>query len=221
MIKLDKTYLIALVPVALFAAYWQARPCQAVLGEAHSRISHLSRASKANIGLACKKIDGSIIPPGGTFSFNHTVGPRELERGFVLAPTYLDNSTSNTAGGGVCLVSSLVYESALESGMSVSERKPHSRTISTVLPGLDATVWYGTYDLKFKNTTKEPVQIKCKADFYNASIEFLGPKNVETVKVVRQEKAAPDSLAVTVFLQKGDKLETISQDMYELRSKRN
>lgn len=214
--KPDKTYLILLLPVLLGLLYWQDRPFQAHLGEAHSRIGHLKRESKTNIGLACKKIDNCVIRPGETFSFNRVVGPRTNERGFLSAPTYMGNETTGTEGGGICLVSSLLYKAALESGLSVQERAPHSRTISTVLPGLDATVWYGRQDLKLRNTSSEPVKIHCTADFYNVGIELLGPKNAETPRIVRREKPASASqIAVAVFLEKGDQLEQVSTDLYD------
>jgi vancomycin resistance protein VanW len=216
MIKADKSYFVILLPLAIFLCYWQERPFQAPLGEAHSRIANLNKKSKINIGVACKKIDNYVIKPGESFSFNHVVGPRTYERGFVSAPTYIGSSTSSTEGGGICLVSSLLYKAALESGLSVEERTPHSRTISTVLPGLDATVWYGRQDLKLKNTSTEPIKIHCTASFYDVGIELLGPKNVAAPKIVRKEKPASDTqVAVTVYLQKGDKLETISQDLYD------
>jgi vancomycin resistance protein VanW len=214
--KIDKSYLILLLPAALAIGFWQERPFQSRLAEAHSKITQLNRQSKTNIGVACKKINDHVIRPGETFSFNRTVGPRTFERGFVPAPTYIGNNTSSTEGGGVCLVSSLVYKAALESGLSVLEREPHSRTISTVLPGLDATVWYGRSDLKLKNNGTEPIKIHCTADFYNVAVEFLGPKNNTPARIVRQEKpASPTQIAVTVFLQKGDQLQQISSDLYD------
>jgi vancomycin resistance protein YoaR len=216
MIKGDKTYLIILLPLVILLCYWQERPCQASLGEAHSRISNLNKKSKINIGQACRRLDNFVLRPGESFSFNHVVGPRTYERGFVAAPTYLGSGTSSTEGGGVCLVSSLLYKAALESGLQIEERTPHSRTISTVLPGLDATVWYGRQDLKFRNVSKEPIKLQCKADFYNVEVHILGPKNVESQKIVRKENPASSSqVAVTVYLQKGDRLEPVSQDLYD------
>lgn len=214
--KFDKSYLVLLLPVAIAFCYWQERPFQARLGEAHSKITNLNRQSKTNIGLACRKINDHVIRPGESFSFNNVVGPRTNSNGFVAAPTYMGNDTKNTEGGGVCLVSSLLYKAALESGLKVLHREPHSRTISTVLPGYDATVWYGSHDLKLLNTSNEPIKIQCSADFYNVGIQFLGHSNVETSRLVRREKSAsPTQVAVTVYLQKGDKLEEVSNDLYD------
>ncbi|MDZ4834128.1 MAG: VanW family protein [Candidatus Melainabacteria bacterium] len=214
--KFDKSYLILILPVALASGYWLERPFQARLGEAHSKITHLNRQSKTNIDLACKKINGHVIRPGESFSFNRTVGPRDNEHGFVSAPTYMGNETTNTEGGGVCLVSSLLYKAGLESGLAVLEREPHSRTISTVLPGFDATVWWGRHDMKLKNVSSEPIKIHCNADFYNVGIEFFGQKNAPIHQIVRREKpASPTQVAVTVSLQTGDKLQQISNDLYD------
>ncbi len=214
--KLDKTYLILILPVALAIGFWQERPFQTRLGEAHSRIGQLNRQSKINIGVACKRINDHVIRPGESFSFNTVVGPRTSDHGFVSAPTYMGNETSNTEGGGVCLVSSLLYKAGIESGLEVVEREPHSRTISTVLPGLDATVWYGRQDLKLRNNTNEPIKIRCGADFYNVGIQLLGAKNAHISRIVRREKPASSSqVAVTVSLQSGDKLQLISNDLYD------
>lgn len=214
--KVDRSYLILLLPVALAIGYWQERPFQAPLGEAHSKIARLNRQSKINIRVACDRINDHVIRPGESFSFNNVVGPRTSDYGFVAAPTYMGSETTNTEGGGVCLVSSLLYKAGLESGLAVLEREPHSRTISTVLPGYDATVWYGRHDLKLKNTSNEPIKIQCKADFYNVGIQLLGQKNAQATRIVRREKqASPSQVAVTVFLQKGDKLEQVSNDLYD------
>jgi len=216
MIKMDKSYLIILLPLVILLCYWQDRPCQTTVGQAHSRITSLNRKSKINIGQACRRIDEYVLRPGETFSFNRVVGPRTYERGFVAAPTYLGNGTASTEGGGVCLVSSLIYKAALESGLKIEERTPHSRTISTVLPGLDATVWYGRQDLKFKNETKEPVKIQCEANFYSVDVSILGSKNALSRRIIRKENpASATQVAVAVYLQKGDALEPVSQDLYD------
>ena len=216
MIRIDKSYLILILPLAILLCYWQERPCQTTLGEAHSRITSLNRKSKINIGQACRRVDEYVLRPGDTFSFNRVVGPRTYERGFVAAPTYLGNGTASTEGGGVCLVSSLIYKAALESGLKIEERTPHSRTISTVLPGLDATVWYGRQDLKFKNETKEPIKIQCKASFYSVDVSILGSKNMASQKIVRKENpASANQVAVAVYRQRGETLEPVSQDLYD------
>ncbi len=217
--KANHTYWICLAPVLLTVLYWFDRPFQQGLGEAHSSISHLSGKSKINIQRACKTIDGYIVKPGETFSFNQVVGPRTHERGYVAAPTYLGNGTESTEGGGVCLVSSLVYKAALESGLKVVERTPHSRTISTVLPGLDATVWYGRYDLKVRNESKEPIQLRCNYDPSRVAVKLEGPRNSAPARLVRRENQTTASqVAVTVYLKKDGELETVSKDLYDRAS---
>ncbi len=214
--KANHTYWICLAPVLLSALYWFDRPFQQGLGEAHSSIRHLSGKSKINIQRACRSIDGYVVKPGDTFSFNQVVGPRTHERGYVSAPTYLGNGTESTEGGGVCLVSSLVYKAALESGLTIVERTAHSRTISTVPPGLDATVWYGRYDLKVKNDSKEPIQLNCEFDPADVAVKLEGPRNSAPVKLVRRETStSTDQVAVTVYLQKNGLQETVSKDLYD------
>ncbi len=219
MLKRLKSYWILIIPLVIFSGYWLTRPFQQSIGEGHSDISRLRTQSKANIGLACRKLDGYIIKPGETFSFNKVIGPRTQSRGFRPAPTYMGKSTSATDGGGICLVSSLLYKAALESGLKILERTPHSRTISTVPPGLDATVWYGRYDLRFQNNTNEPIMLQTKFDGNLVSIIVRGPAKIETCKIMRREQDSSGSqVAVTVLLRRGDQWQTVSKDLYD-RSK--
>lgn len=106
-----------------------------------------------NIATAVKYLDGTVIPPGATFSFNKTVGPRTKEAGFEEALIIVGQEFTPGLGGGVCQVSSTLYNAALKAGMKITERSRHSRTINYVPIGLDAAVSYGIIDLKFENTS--------------------------------------------------------------------
>lgn len=211
------TYWVCLFPFMLIIALWISRPFQSCLGEAHARTSHLSKQERRNIALACRKLDGCLVKPGDTLSFNNVVGPRTNDRGFVSAPSYMGSGTAATEGGGICLVSSLLYKSVLQSNLKVLERTPHSRTISSVPPGLDATVWYGRYDLKFQNTRKEPVKLRIISDSSGVSVRVMGTgENDVRTEIVRHEQSASASqVAVTVFLKRGEQLQSISKDLYD------
>ncbi|NLB89542.1 MAG: VanW family protein [Syntrophomonadaceae bacterium] len=113
-----------------------------------------------NIKLASQGINNVLLWPGEVFSFNEIVGPRTVERGYLPAPVILMGSTSLDYGGGVCQVSSTLYNAVLNTKLKVIERHPHTKPVYYVPKGKDATVSYGGADFKFKNVLDEPVLIK-------------------------------------------------------------
>jgi vancomycin resistance protein YoaR len=130
-------------------------------------------ARNHNIRLAAYILNGHTIAAGQIFSFNDTIGERTNARGFVKAPSIEFANKINLEGGGICLVSSLLYVNALLSGMEIIERYPHSRRVPYLLPGNDATVDFGLKDLKFKNALKEPVVIQTSITGTRLVIRFL------------------------------------------------
>jgi vancomycin resistance protein YoaR len=98
-------------------------------------------------------IDDTLIEPGHVFSFNATTGERTPEKGFETAPVIINGELQNGIGGGVCQVSTTVFNAAYEAGLSIEERTNHALYISHYPLGRDATVDYPDLDLKFKNDT--------------------------------------------------------------------
>lgn len=113
-----------------------------------------------NIKIAVSKINGKILESGETFSFNEIVGPRTEEGGFKTAHTYVAGKIVDSIGGGICQVSSTLYNAVLQADLNVVERRNHMFTVSYVPFGQDATVSYNSVDFKFKNSTKWPVKIE-------------------------------------------------------------
>lgn len=116
-----------------------------------------------NIKLAASFINGRILMPGETFSFNDTVGERTRERGFLEAPVIVDNKVESGFGGGICQVSSTLYNAVLLAGMKATERTHHTLPSAYVKLGLDATVDWNNIDFKFKNTLEYPILIDMSA----------------------------------------------------------
>lgn len=112
-----------------------------------------------NIELAAASIDGTLLMPGEIFSFNKLVGDTTLDKGYVYAPVIVNSKLTQGVGGGVCQVSSTLYNAILSLGILPTERKPHSRPSSYVSLGLDSTINWDTIDLKFKNTLDYPLYI--------------------------------------------------------------
>jgi len=113
-----------------------------------------------NIKIAAEELDGTVIEPGEVFSFNETVGKRTKEKGYREATIFVDGEKSKGVGGGVCQVSTTLYNAALEADMEIIERHRHSREVSYVEESRDAAVVYNSKDLRFKNTRDFPVEIK-------------------------------------------------------------
>ncbi|HWQ71049.1 MAG TPA: VanW family protein [Desulfitobacteriaceae bacterium] len=117
-----------------------------------------------NIRLAVQKLNGKLVKPGETFSFNDTVGPRSPADGYKIAPIFVKGQIVNDFGGGICQVSSTLYNALLLADLPIIERNNHDLAVKYVPRGLDATVCYGILDLKFKNDTDGYILIKCKIE---------------------------------------------------------
>lgn len=112
-----------------------------------------------NISLAARQLAGTVVPPGGVFSMNGTLGPYTRRRGYRDGPSYVGNQIVPSEGGGVCKISSTLYNVVVFANLRVLERHPHGMTVPYVPAGRDATVSYGSYDFRFQNTTGHPVVI--------------------------------------------------------------
>jgi vancomycin resistance protein YoaR len=106
-----------------------------------------------NVQLVAHLIDGKLIPPGTTFSFNGTTGERTVEKGFLQAPVIINGELQTGLGGGICQVSTTVFNAAYEAGLPITARTNHALYISHYPLGRDATVNYPDIDLKFVNDT--------------------------------------------------------------------
>lgn len=117
-----------------------------------------------NINLAISKLNGVIIENGSEFSFNNTIGPMDESNGFKKATGFDSNGKKiKISGGGICQISSTLYNSALIAGFEVTERHPHSRRVYYVPKDKDATIFYGSLDLKFINNSGSKVRIDASA----------------------------------------------------------
>jgi len=117
------------------------------------------RNRKFNMGLAVDKINNMILAPGQEFSFNQVVGPRDLEHGYKFAHVYIGGKITDGIGGGICQVSTTMYNAVLEADLTVAERRNHSFTVAYVPLGQDATAYYGGTDFRFINSTNWPMQL--------------------------------------------------------------
>ena len=113
-----------------------------------------------NLKLAAAAINGRILQPGEEFSFNQTVGPRTPEKGYLPATIFVGQTKVEDYGGGICQVSSTLYNAVLSAELKVSERHSHSLPVDYVPKGFDATVNFGTLDFRFQNNTAHKLEIR-------------------------------------------------------------
>ncbi|MFZ5945518.1 MAG: VanW family protein [Bacillota bacterium] len=138
-----------------------------------------------NIKLACEALKNALIAPGQVFSFNEVVGPREAEKGYLNAMVIMGGEFTPGLGGGICQVSSTLYNSVLLAGLEIVERHPHSLSIDYVPLGRDATVTYGLKDFKFKNNTSGYLLLDYHISGQNLTISIYGTESwIEKVKVI-------------------------------------
>jgi vancomycin resistance protein YoaR len=146
-----------------------------------------------NLQLAVSAIDGTLVAPGGEFSFNEVVGERTLEKGYRAAPVIIAGEYEDDVGGGVSQVATTVFNAAWEAGLRITERNPHALYISRYQLGRDATVNYPDLDLRFVNDTKSWVLVTGGYDGGGISIGIYGgeDRRVESVPGELRETGGP------------------------------
>lgn len=127
-----------------------------------------------NIRLAAGKINGSVVESGGVFSFNGTVGARSEANGFKPAKIIEDGKFVLGYGGGVCQVSTTLYNAALLSGLEIVEYHPHSLQVSYVAPSRDAMVSGSYFDLKFRNNRLTPIYVRLNCGLGSITCTIFG-----------------------------------------------
>ena len=130
----------------------------------------------ANLVLACQKINGKVLLPGETFSYNKTLGPRTAAAGYKNGKIYSGGEVVDGIGGGICQISSTLYNATLLADLEIVERRNHQFVTSYVGPGRDATVVYGMTDFQFKNTRQYPIKLQAAAQNGIATVSIYGIK---------------------------------------------
>lgn len=137
-----------------------------------------------NLELASEKIDGTIILPGEIFSYNKIVGERTIAKGYKEAAVYSGGKVVDGIGGGICQLSSTLYNAVVYANLEVTERSNHRFLTSYVTAGRDATVSWGTIDFCFKNTRNYPIKIKSSVKNGVVTTEIFGIKEEKEYEVV-------------------------------------
>ncbi|NLB89042.1 MAG: VanW family protein, partial [Syntrophomonadaceae bacterium] len=134
-----------------------------------------------NIRIAAEVIDNMIIFPGKVFSFNQVVGERTTQKGYQEAPIFVGKKVVPGVGGGICQITSTLYNTALLGDFTIVERYPHSLEVTYVAPNLDASVAWPTIDFKFQNNYDFPVKliVKVVGDYVVTGIIDTRDTNLE------------------------------------------
>ena len=127
-----------------------------------------------NLRLACEAINGMVINPGQVFSYNNALGERTTAKGYKPGPSIENGKTTTTIGGGICQVSSALYNCALLADLDIRTRENHGYAVSYVRLGMDAAVSWGSLDFCFANNTNYPVRIEATAEGGSTTVTLVG-----------------------------------------------
>lgn len=156
-----------------------------VLASYHTQYTPGNRGH--NITLAAGKLNGTLVKPNDIFSFNDTVGLRTAAAGYKVAGVILDGQLADGIGGGVCQVSSTLYNAILLAGLTPTARTSHALPSAYCPPGLDATVADGQIDLQFRNQLAHSVYLLTNADGHTLTVYILGTRADFGGKTIRLE----------------------------------
>ena len=188
-----------------------------------TKYSTRDRDRTTNLMLAANKINGLVLMPGETFSYNKTVGERTIAAGYRKAPIYVSGEVVNDVGGGICQVTTTLYNAVVYANLEIVERTNHQFVPSYAPASRDATVVYGAIDFKFKNNRNYPIKLVCSVSNGTANFQILGLKTDQdytveiTNRVTKTTTSSIYSEAYKILKQNGKTVGTylLSKDVYK------
>ena len=154
-----------------------------------------------NLILAANKINGTVLLPGQEFSYNKTVGERTIAAGFKEAAVFNAGRVENGLGGGICQISTTLYDAVVMANLDITQRRNHQFVTSYVPAGKDATVVWGSQDFKFKNTRKYPIRITATVQGGVATVQVWGVKEEVEYDITIQTKKTATIPFTTQYVQ--------------------
>ena len=148
-----------------------------LLSEFSTKYSASNKNRTTNLILASNKINGTVLMPGETFSYNKVVGERTIQAGYKEAPIYVSGRVEDGIGGGICQITTTLYNAVVYANLDIVERSNHQFVPSYAGPSRDATVVYGAIDFKFKNNKDYPIKITCSVSKGIANFKIWGLKS--------------------------------------------
>lgn len=172
----------------------------AILATYSTDLNPGNKGRTTNVRLASDTIDGTVLKPGETFSLNDTVGQRTPQRGYRKAIIFKDQKLEPGYGGGVSQVTGTLFNAALEAGLPIVTYRVHSRPVDYIPTGRDATVYWGSFDMKFKNNTSAPVFISYNLKGSKLTARLFGRKTGNKVKIsVRQQRVSEREINAQLY----------------------
>ena len=168
-------------PAAFTTEMAQTATLNEVVGEFTT--SGYSQTSGVNIGLTASTVNGAIVAPGEVFSLNGYTGPRGTAQGYVPGGIIIDGRAGEAVGGGISQFATTLYNAAYFAGMEDVAHTPHSYYISRYPAGREATVYEGTIDLQFRNTSDYPVRIETTVGGGSVTVRLTGVRTVQVESV--------------------------------------
>lgn len=176
-----------------------------------------------NLRLAANKINGTVLMPGETFSYNKVVGERTIAAGYQEAPIYVSGKVVDGLGGGICQITTTLYNAVVYANLDIVERSNHQFVPSYAPASRDATVVYGSIDFKFKNNRNYPIKIVCSVQNGIANFQIYGLKTDNDYEVTISNRVtgttsnAIYSQAYKILKQNGQVVSStlLSQDVYK------
>lgn len=159
-----------------------------ILGTFSTTYSTTNANRVTNLELASEKINGTVILPGETFSYNKIVGERTIAKGYKEAAVYSGGKVVDGIGGGICQLSSTLYNAVVYANLEVTSRNNHRFLTSYVEAGRDATVSWGTIDFCFKNTRSYPIKIVSVVKNGVVTTDIYGMREEKEYEVVIENK---------------------------------
>ncbi|MEU5882744.1 VanW family protein [Spirillospora sp. NPDC047279] len=159
----------------------------------HQRISSYTTSFRAgeprvrNIQVGAARLDGTVVRPGATFSFNRVVGPRTRGRGYVPAPAILGERMVDDVGGGICQVSATLFNAVFDGGMKIRESRAHSMWLPEYPKGREAAVAYPQLDFTWHNDSGHPVMVRATHTRTTLTVSLWGTRRFD----VRAERSKP------------------------------
>lgn len=154
-----------------------------------------------NLKLAASKINGTVLLPGEEFSYNATVGERTVAAGFKEAAIFNAGKVENGLGGGICQISTTLYDAVVMANLDITERRNHQFVTSYVGAGKDATVVWGSQDFKFKNTRDYPIRIVATVAGGVANVQIWGLKEEVEYDITIETKKIATIAYTTQYVQ--------------------
>ena len=194
-----------------------------LLSQYSTSYSTRNQKRTTNLRLAANKINGTVLMPGETFSYNKVVGERTIAAGYQEAPIYVSGKVVDGLGGGICQITTTLYNAVVYANLEIVERSNHQFVPSYAPASRDATVVYGSIDFKFKNNRNYPIKILCSVQNGIANFQIYGLKTDNDYEVVISNRVtgttsnAINSEAYKILKQNGQVVSStlLSQDVYK------